>query len=242
MIDDEPSGDGGEEAISLDALSAAYAEAMAREGAGAADAVVLADREAAEAAVEEPPDEADRGPADEDPGQVSPQSILEAMLFVGNAGGEPLEPGRAAELMRGVSPGEIPEMVAALNRRYAAHGCPYHVESQGSGYRMTLRSEFHPVRNKLYGRIREAWLSQAAVDVLAIVAYRQPITAEEVSRLRQTPSGHILALLVQRQLLSVERVNQPRRKSQYRTTQRFLNLFGMEGLGDLPQSDDLDGK
>jgi segregation and condensation protein B len=168
--------------------------------------------------------------ADDDPCQISPRTILEAMLFVGNQQSQPLTSQRAAELMRGVQPEEIPAWVEELNRRYESGGCPYEVVSEGDGYR----------RAKFYGRAREARLSQAAVDVLAIVAYRQPLTAEAVHRFRGTPSNHVLAQLVHRQLLRVERTGEKPRKSVYSTTNRFLALFGLESLGDLPQSEELE--
>ena len=162
------------------------------------------------------------------------------MLFVGNRESRSLSAVRAAGLMRGVEPEEIAGLVGELNRRYAANGCPYHVASEGGGYRLTLRKAFHPLRNRFYGRVREARLSQAAIDVLAIVAYQQPLTSEKVGRLRGKPSSHLLAQLVRRGLLRIERRQAKRRTAQYFTTDRFLELFGLQSLDDLPQSEELD--
>jgi segregation and condensation protein B len=156
------------------------------------------------------------------------------MLFVGNRDSSPLPPAKAAELMRGVEPGEIAGLVDELNARYDAAGCAYQIVSEGAGYRLTLRAEHHPLREKFYGRVREAKLSQSAVDVLAVVAYQQPLTGEQVGRLRGRPSGHILAQLVHRQLLRIEREG-PRRTARYYTTERFLELFGLASLDDLPR-------
>ncbi len=169
---------------------------------------------------------------------ISPRSILEAMLFVGNRDGKPLSAARAAELMRGVTPSEIPDLVDQLNKRYAANRCPYHVTSESEGYRLTLRREFHRLRDRFYGRVREARLSQAAIDVLATVAYRQPIAAEQVNQLRGKPSNHVLAHLVHRGLLRIERQADKRRTVHYLTTERFLRLFGLETLADLPRSEE----
>lgn len=189
-------------------------------------------------AAAEPPARAN----DDDPCQITPTSILEALLFVGHPNNEPLSSQRAAELMRGVSPEEIASLVETLNRRYQMRGCPYHIVSEGAGYRMALRPELTAVRNRFYGRVREARLSQAAIDVLAIVAYRQPITAEEVNQLRGRQCNHLLAQLVHRRLLCVERDSSSPRVARYRTTDRFLNVFGLESLNDLPRSDDVDGQ
>jgi len=171
--------------------------------------------------------------------EISPQTILEAMLFVGNREGQPLSASRAAELMRDVEPAEIAALVDQLNRRYAAEGCPYRITHEGSGYRLTLRKAFHPLRNRFYSRIREARLSQAAIDMLAIVAYQQPLTGEEIGRLRGKPGGSVLSQLVRRGLLRIERKDSKQRTAQYFTTDRFLQLFGMESLEDLPQSEEL---
>ena len=114
----------------------------------------------------------------------------------------------------------------------------YRVVGEGDGYRLTLRDEFRPLRNRFYGRIREARLSQAAIDVLALVAYQQSITAETIGRLRGKPSNHVLMHLVRRGLLRIERPDAKRRTPHYYTTERFLRLFNLQSLDDLPQSED----
>lgn len=177
---------------------------------------------------------ADDAEVTDDQCPITPAAVLEAMLFVGDPDGNPIAPSRAAELMRGVSPGEIAALVDELNARYRADRRPYHIVSQGSGYRLTLRPEFASLRNRFFGKVRESRLSQAAVDVLAIVAYQQPITADEINKLRGKPSGHVLNQLVHRQLLRIERSG-PRRVARYHTTDRFLELFGLESLDDLPR-------
>lgn len=167
---------------------------------------------------------------------VSPCSILEAMLFVGHPENEPLTSEKIASFMRGVRPREIDELVVELNEAYQRERCPYRIESVGAGYRMVLRDEFASLRDKFYGRVKAARLSQAAIDVLAIVAYKQPMTREEVDELRGRPSGSILTQLVRRGLLRMERPHEKPRRPHYRTTDRFLALFGLESIEDLPQS------
>ena len=162
------------------------------------------------------------------------------MLFVGDRDNRPLTAARAAELMRGVEPGEIGGLIEELNQRYTRSGCPYFVAEDSDGYRITLRKPFHPLREQFYGRIREARLSQAAIDVLAIVAYQQPLSAEQIGAVRGKPSGPVLSQLVHRGLLRIERLPGKRRTVQYFTTDRFLQLFGLQTLADLPQSEELD--
>ena len=178
-------------------------------------------------------------PPQEDTCPVSPQTILEAMLFVGNHENTPLTAIKAAELMRDVAAEEIPTLIEELNQRYTADNCPYHIVGEGDGYRLTLRKTYSAIRNKFYGRIREARLSQAAIDVLAIVAYQQPLTGEQLNRLRGKPSSHILAQLVRRGLLRIERPEGKRRTPHYFTTDRFLQLFNLQSLEDLPRSEEI---
>ncbi|QDU29384.1 hypothetical protein ETAA8_44930 [Anatilimnocola aggregata] len=172
---------------------------------------------------------------DDDAAEVTPLTILEAMLFVGHPLGEPLTSQQIAGLMRGVRPAEIDELVQELNDSYERDGSVYHVAAHGAGYRLELRREWGPIRDRFYGRVKEARLSQSAVDVLAIVAYQQPITADEVERLRGKPSGAVLSQLVRRDVLRVQRA-EPKAPPQFLTTGRFLDLFGLDDLSDLPQS------
>lgn len=179
---------------------------------------------------------------DEQPGDidVTPRGILEAMLFVGSSNNEPLSGRFVAGMMRGVSPREIDELVNELNETYEAEGCPYQIASIGAGYTMQLRPEFMRVRDKFYGRVREAKLSQPAIDVLAMVAYQQPVTRDAVSKLRGQSSGGLLSQLVRRQLLRIERTEDDPRTPLYYTTDRFLDLFQLASIDELPQSQEFD--
>ena len=233
--------------ISLDELSEAFARAMGAEPGSLAEPESpsadqrgpRSDQRLPQPSVEpEPVASADQ----EDHCQISPRSIFEAMLFVGNRDGRPLAAERAAELMRGVEPDEIAGLVAELNQRYSENGRPLQILGGPGGYRLALREVFRPLQNRFYGRIRQARLSQAAIDVLAIVAYQQPLTGKRVSRLRGKTSGHLLSQLVRRGLLRIERQQTKRATAQYYTTDRFLKLFRLEGLDDLPQSEDLEGR
>jgi len=241
----EPPFDPQPQGISLDELAEAFAQVMgveprqtapAGEPSGAACVLpALATGDAPGLSTGEtpvPPDE------NEDNCPISPHSILEAMLFVGSRDNRPLTPARAAELMRDVVADDIPPLVDELNRGYEVRGVPYRIVGEGDGYRLTLCPEFHQLRNRFYGRIREARLSQASVDVLALVAYQQPITSEKIGRLRGKPSSHILVHLVRRGLLRIERPDAKRRTPHYHTTDRFLKLFNLQSLEDLPRSED----
>lgn len=179
-------------------------------------------------------------PEDESNCELGPRTILEALLFVGTPENQPISSTQLASLMRGVSVAEVDELIADLNADYRAANCPYRIESVGDGYRMTLAEAWLPMREALFGRVRPARLSPAAIDTLSIVAYNQPATAEQVEKLRGTPSGAILSQLVRRQFLRIERQPEKPRVALYRTTDRFLTLLGLESLDDLPKGLELE--
>lgn len=191
-----------------------------------------------------PPSAASSAPGSESAGdaayEISPRTVLEAMLFVGRPDNQPLTSEQLAGLMRGVTADEIEQLIAELNARYTEEGRPYEIVRQGFGYRLTLRSQYAPLRDRYYGRLRRVRLSQAAIEVLALVAYNQPVTADQVARLRGTASGNVLRHLVRRQLLRVERPQTKPRKARYFTTQRFLEVFHLGNLSDLPRSEELE--
>ncbi|MDR2641185.1 MAG: SMC-Scp complex subunit ScpB [Planctomycetaceae bacterium] len=172
---------------------------------------------------------------------ISPESIFEAMLFVGDRDNKPLKPEHAAEKMRNVQPYEIDKAVKSLNRKYDLAGSPYKIIEEAGGYRMVLREEFSDIQEKFYGKIREAKLSQGAIDTLAIIAYKQPITAEEIQILRKQPCATLLTQLVRRGLIQFEIETQNKKKKiLYKTTPRFLELFQLDSIDDLPVSEDFD--
>jgi segregation and condensation protein B len=182
---------------------------------------------------------------------VTPLGIVEAMLFVGSPTNEPLTSQQIAGLMRGVRPAEIEELVRELNEQYAANRCPYEVISTGAGYRLNLRAEFDALRARVMNRGRQVRLSETATEVLAVVAYNEPLSADAVDKLRGRPSGGMLRQLVRRQLLQIERPEEADQEPEvtaakskpvprYRTTPRFLELVGIESLADLPKAQDIE--
>lgn len=161
--------------------------------------------------------------------------ILEAMLFVGGA---PLTAVRACEAVRGLTPDEFHQTIDALNRAYRAQGRPYTIQLQEHGHVLALRPRYVGVHERLYGGPREARLSQAAVDVLGLVAYQQPATRQEIDSLRGADSGAVLRQLVRHGLVALQR-GEDGKEVRYVTTQRFLELFNLRSLEDLPQTQDL---
>ncbi len=244
--------------LSIDQLSQAFAQLMGEQECGASSASAASSSSATDDSAQGDGDIAEDAAVangqtaktslatatvrDEDEeeieGRVTPESIVEAMLFVGHPENRPLTSRTIASFLRGVSPEEVDAMVEDLNRAYREQNAPYEIIHAQGGYHMGLREEYHRLRDVFLGRVREARLNQAAIDLLAIVAYQQPITQDRIEALRGQPSGGPLAQLVRRQLLQVEYTRDKPRKKVYRTTERFLDLMGIQSLDDLPSHED----
>ncbi|HEX3601817.1 MAG TPA: SMC-Scp complex subunit ScpB [Lacipirellulaceae bacterium] len=172
--------------------------------------------------------------------EINPRSVTESMLFVGRPDNGPMSARELAAAMRGVSPKEIDEAVQELNAVYGADQTPYCIEQSGGGYRLVLRPEFGRMRDKFYGKVKEARLPPSAIEVLSVLAYNQPATLEQLNELRGSGCGAALSTLVRRKLVQLERSKSAREAACYSTTERFLQLFGLENLAALPRSEDLE--
>jgi segregation and condensation protein B len=180
-------------------------------------------------------------PAAEEPEEwIQPQQVLEALLFVG---GKPLPARQLSELLGGSTTVEqVETMLSQMNAVYQAEGRPYEIHLQTGGYLLQLRSEFEPVRQRAFGQgPREVKLAQEALEILAFIAYQQPIGKEAIEATEKQGIPGILRQLLRRQLISLDRQGADT-PAQYRTTPRFLSLFGLESLDDLPQAADFSFK
>ena len=163
----------------------------------------------------------------------SPEQIVEAMLFVG---GHALTASIACSAVRGMKPDRFQEAIDSLNRRYRKQGRPYSVQPRDDGYVLAILPAYRGLRERLFGGPREARLGQAALDVLAVVAYRQPVGKAEVDALRGTDSGAMLRQLVRLGLIAVQhRAEAGTREVRYGTTPRFLQVFALGSLDELPR-------
>ncbi len=225
--------------LSMDDLGAAYARVAAEH-----DPEAFAQPE--EAVPEDGISEADTVDEEqeesvEDEALVTPEAIVEAALFVGHPENKRFTEQRLASLMRDVSPEEIVLLIDQLNESYKEADQGLRIMRDEQGYRMSIAPEVEAVRRSFLGKVRETRLSQTAIEVLSLVAYQPGITAQKVQDQRGRESGPLLNQLVRRQLLRMERIKPPeggRAIPHYHPTERFLVLFGLETLEDLPQVDE----
>jgi segregation and condensation protein B len=172
-------------------------------------------------------------PADTPP---SPEQLIEAMLFVG---GHPLAATTASAAIRGLTPERFLAAIDTLTARYRQQQRPYTIQPRAEGFVLTLLPMHRGLRERLYGGPRETRLGHPAVDVLSVVAYRQPVDKAEVDAIRGTDSGSILRQLVRLGLVAVQhRAEAGVRAVRYGTTARFLQVFGLSSLDELPRLGD----
>ena len=176
--------------------------------------------------------------SDVPPQRIRMAQVVEAALFVG---GEPLTSKRLCYMLKGdYELDAIEQAIEELNRRYNDEERPYEIRLGEGGYRIVLRDEFNSVRNRVFGiGPREVKLSQDVLEVLALVAYRQPITQKEIEELGKDSPGGALRQLLRRQIIELQRDEQDRKCVTYTTTPRFLSVFGIGTIDELPQADEL---
>lgn len=161
--------------------------------------------------------------------------VIEALLFVGGA---PLTAERGVELVRGLTVAHFHELIDELNVAYRRQGRPYRIASVEGGYALVLQARFREVAQRLQGTVREARLTPAALDTLAIVAYREPVTREAVDSARGADSSGPLRQLVRLGLIALDRQAGDPPVVAYHTTNKFLSLFGLQSREDLPRTHD----
>lgn len=165
------------------------------------------------------------------------KSALESMMFVW---GEPLKVKDAAEVLD-ADKKEIKELLLSLQREYAMRGSGLRIREVDGAFQFVTHGENEIFIEKLCTPVKIRKLSQAALEVLAIIAYRQPVTKSEIDSIRGIKSERVIDGLMNKELVEVagrsEGVGRP---LLYRTTAEFLKKFGFTSINELPDITDFD--
>jgi segregation and condensation protein B len=162
--------------------------------------------------------------------------LLEALLFGTQ---HPLTAAKLAELMQIEGTKAVRGGVRALNDAYETTGRAFRVEQVAGGYQLLTLPQFGEALKKLHHREIDAKLTRSALETLAIIAYKQPILRADVEAIRGVACGETIRSLMEKHLVKIAgRAEEPGRPILYGTTKRFLELFGLNSLRDLPQSED----
>jgi segregation and condensation protein B len=166
------------------------------------------------------------------------KSIVEAMLFASDS---PLSLTKIGSVLKDLKPKEIREIIDELNQGYQEKENSFAIREIASGYQMYTLPEYTFWVNQVLDHNRKQKLSQAALETLAIVAYKQPLIRTEVEHIRGVNCEGVLHTLLERNLITVVgREKKAGRPLLYGTTREFLLYFGLRSLDDLPQVDKLE--
>ena len=158
-------------------------------------------------------------------------AIIEALLFASET---PLVAERVAEVLPDMDKKEIQSVLEELARSYEQRGGGILLTAVAGGYQFRTRTEMAPWIRKLRAG-RPAVLSPAAMETLAVVAYRQPLVKAEVDRIRGVDAGGTLKGLLEKKLVRiVGRKDVPGKPIIYGTTRKFLEVFNLKDLSELP--------
>jgi segregation and condensation protein B len=161
------------------------------------------------------------------------RAAIEAILFVSS------EPVQIDGLVEAFGEGEreaILQQLEEIRRRFEEQVGGFMLEQAAGGWRLTTRAEHDAILKKYFARKGENRLSIAALETLAIVAYRQPVTAPEISDIRGVNSTGVIRTLLERKMIRVAgRKNVVGSPFLYRTTKEFLVHFGLNDVRDLPR-------
>lgn len=161
------------------------------------------------------------------------EAVVEAVLFVAS---EPIGRDQLLELFNDKEGEAVAEAIQGVVDRYRmASGRGVYLEEVAGGLRLVTRAELHGYLRRFFEVSGRTRLSMAALETLAIVAYRQPITAPEIQELRGVNSTGVLKTLLERRLIRISgRKRLVGKPFLYRTTREFLMHFGLGSLEELP--------
>ena len=181
-------------------------------------------------------------------GSVDPsREVVEALEAVVLACDRPVPDARLAEVLQlpaDPPPAAVIEAAAArLNEDFERTGRVFRIRRVAGGWRVLIQPRHHDLLERLKGQRTQAKLSPAALETLAIVAYRQPIVRAEIEAIRGVASGEVLRTLLDRRLVRITgRAEELGRPMLYGTTREFLQIFGLANLSDLPQRREFAGE
>lgn len=171
-------------------------------------------------------------------------SVIEALIF---ASTEPVPPSKIRDIIVEneeqieINEKTVQDFVDKLNERYDENGLSFRIERLGGGFTFVTQSKYHYWLSIFQHENAYRKLSQSAIETLAIVAYRQPITKPEVDQIRGVDSGYIIRQLLEKALVEVSgRADSPGKPLLYKTSKYFLQHFGINSVDELPKPREID--
>jgi segregation and condensation protein B len=168
--------------------------------------------------------------------ELTMESVVEAVLF---ASDESLTAARLADIV-GTSVKQIRQHINNLNDKYQANNSAFRIEQIAGGYQMLTLSDYNAWLKKLLRARSDSKLSPAALETLAIIAYKQPVIRADIEAIRGVQVGEVIRNLMYKGLVKIiGRAEVLGRPMLYGTTRKFLEVFGLNSLKDLPKIEEL---
>jgi segregation and condensation protein B len=165
------------------------------------------------------------------------KAILEALIFVSES---PLTLDRMKEVLGGVNKRELQRLLAEMMEDYRKAERGITLEEVAEGFQFRTRAEFGEWVRKLK-KVKTTALSQPSLETLAIIAYRQPVVRMDIEKIRGVDSGGVLRTLLEKKMIKIiGKKDVPGKPIVYGTSKRFLEVFGLKDLSELPTLKDLD--
>ncbi|MBW1981869.1 MAG: SMC-Scp complex subunit ScpB [Deltaproteobacteria bacterium] len=165
------------------------------------------------------------------------KAVIEALLFVSEV---PLSLAKIKEVLDMYTHAEITSAIKEIELEYAQEGHGFFLAEVAQGYQLRTKPEYGEWIRKLK-KVAPSKLSRAALETLAIVAYKQPILRSEIEAIRGVDVGGVLRLLLEKNLIKiVGRKNVPGRPMIYGTTQKFLEVFSLKDISSLPSLEEIE--
>lgn len=164
--------------------------------------------------------------------------IIEALVL---SSPEPLPAKRIAEVVGEVTLAEIEEIIGRLNEKYQNGEASFRIRKVAGGYQLYITEDYAGYVEELHTRRRNARLTRSALETMAIIAYRQPVTKLDIEMIRGVASDSVLHTLLERKLITLSgRAQSVGRPLLYRTTDEFLKYFNLNSLEDLPKMEEIE--
>jgi segregation and condensation protein B len=169
--------------------------------------------------------------------EVTLESVVEAILF---ASDEPITPNRLVNILEVGSVKQIRESVEHLNEKYKEANSAFRIDQIAGGFQMMTLDAYNHWLKKLIRVRTENKLTQASLETLAIIAYKQPIIRADVEAIRGVGSGEMIRGLMHKGMVKIAgRAEILGRPLLYGTTKKFLDVFGLNTIKDLPKAEEL---
>ncbi len=167
--------------------------------------------------------------------EVELRRVVEALIFASDS---PLSAKKIAQIVH-ISEKKVLEIVESLKRAYQDHA--FDLIQVAGGFQLVTRSDYFGWIRQLFKSRSRNRLSQAALEALAVIAYKQPVSRVEVEQIRGVNSDGVIGTLLERNLITIKgRADAVGRPLLYGTTEEFLRYFGLNDLSDLPRESEIE--